>query len=78
MGKKGLLLVDGSKNCVILSIDEIKETCIYDFLIKNDIMARVKRNKTRSDLYKCISEYLNGGWADEPIIDEQTERECEA
>ena len=67
-GMKGFLLVDGidgCKNCVILSIDEIKGTCIQDFLMKNGIMARVKQNKTKADLNKCISEYLNGGWADE-------------
>ncbi|MBO5956629.1 MAG: hypothetical protein J6Q39_03655 [Bacteroidales bacterium] len=78
MGKKGFLLIDGSKNCVILSIEEIKGTCIQDLLMKNDIMARVKQNKTKGDLNKCISEYLNGGWSDEPIIDEKTEWECEA
>lgn len=67
MGKKGFLLVDGMKNCVILSIDEIKGTCIQDFLMKNGIMARVRQNKTRGELNKCISEYLNGGWSDDSI-----------
>ena len=67
MGKKGFLLVDGSKNCVILSIEEIKGTCIQDFLMKNDIIARVRQNKTRGELNKCVSEYLNGGWEDDRI-----------
>ena len=65
IGKKGFLLIDGAKNCVILSPDEIKGTVIHDFLMKNGIMAKVKQNKTRSDLNKCITEYLNGGWSDD-------------
>ena len=65
MVKKGFLLIDGCKNCVILTPDEIKGTELHDFLMKNGIMAKVRQNKTRGDLNKCVTEYLNGGWSED-------------
>ena len=70
MGKKGFLLIDGCKNCVILSPDEIKGTELHDFLMKNGIMAKVRRNKNMTELNKSVREYLPGGWSDEEVNDE--------
>lgn len=63
MKKKGFLLIDESKNAVILSPQEIKELPdLYKHLTNHDVLASIRKHKTRAELNKSISEYLSGGW----------------
>jgi hypothetical protein len=57
--KKGFLLCDGEKNCVLISQEDLYKTLdqIIEQKIKED---EVKTHKTRSDLNKTISDYLKG------------------
>ena len=63
MKKKGFLLIDGSKNAVILNTNELPEE-LMDLLRKRGIMETVKKHKTNKDLYKTVSDYLKGEWND--------------
>lgn len=62
--KKGFLLIDGSKNAVILSMDEFKAAGLDELLGKHGIMAKVRRNANMKELDVCVREYLKGGWED--------------
>ena len=63
MKKKGFLLIDGAKNAIILSMEEIKEIPeITKQLSNRDVLDQVRKHKTRGELNKSISEYLSGGW----------------
>ena len=60
--KQGFLLIDGCKNAVILSIDEVKAADLDELLCKHEIMATVRRNANMKELDACVREYLKGGW----------------
>ena len=64
MVRKGFLLIDGFKNAVILTPDELKQAGLYDLVAKSGIMAKVRRHKTQAQLNKSVSEYLRDGWAE--------------
>lgn len=65
MGKKGFLLIDGCKNCVILNPDELKEADLYDIIMKKWNQGKVRQNKDLKELDKSVRKYLKGGWSDE-------------
>ena len=62
--KKGFLLIDGHKNAVILSMDEVKAAGLDELLSKHEIIATVRRNASMRELDACVREYLKGGWED--------------
>lgn len=63
-GKKGLLLIDGSKNAVILNYEELERIGLSEQLKRQGIMATARKNKTMKDLDRCVRDYLEGGWPD--------------
>lgn len=65
MGKKGFLLIDGCKNCVILTPSEISKTELGDILTSNVLRDQVRRNKNMAELDKSVREYLKGGWSED-------------
>lgn len=60
--KKGFLLIDGCKNAVILDMEEIKASGLDELLMKNGIMAKVRRNANMKELDVTVREYLKGGF----------------
>lgn len=62
--KQGFLLIDGCKNAVILSMDEVKAAGLDELLGKHDVMAKVRRNSNMKELDATVRDYLKGGWED--------------
>ena len=62
MGKKGLLLIDGAKNAVVLNVEELEAADLSKYLRRNGIRAEVRKHKTRAELNKSIGQYLANEW----------------
>lgn len=63
--KKGFLLCDGEKNCILISQEDMYKP--FDRIIEEKIKGEeVKQHKTRAELNKTISEYLKGVYRVKP------------
>lgn len=63
--KKGFLLCDGSKNCVLITMEDLYKP--FDKILAEKVKGQeVKTHKTRADLNKTISEYLKGVYRVKP------------
>lgn len=63
--KKGFLLCDGQKNCILISQEDLYKP--FDKIIEEKVKGEeVKQHKTRAELYKTVSEYLEGVYKVKP------------
>ena len=61
--KKGFLLIDGDKNALLFTFDDIDSHKTFNQVVSEKIKNNeVKVHKTRADLNKSISEYLKGNF----------------
>ena len=63
--KKGFLLCDGQKNCILISQEDYYKP--FGLILEEKIKGEeVKTHKTRAELNKTISEYLKGVYRVKP------------
>lgn len=63
--KKGFLLCDGQKNCILISQEDLYKT--FDRILEEKVkQEEVKQHKTRAELNKTISEYMKGVYRVKP------------
>ena len=63
--KKGFLLCDGEKNCILISQEDLYKP--FDRIIEEKVkQEEVKQHKTMAELNKTISEYLKGVYRVKP------------
>ena len=63
--KKGFLLCDGQKNCILISQEDLYKP--FDKILEEKVKSEeVKQHKTRAELNKTISEYLKGVYRVKP------------
>lgn len=55
--KRGFLLIDGAKNTVMISYDECRD--LFNLVENRGITKLIKQHKTRTELNKDITNYLN-------------------
>lgn len=61
--KKGFLLIDGDKNALLVTLDDIDSHKTFNQVVIERIKNHeIKEHKTRADLNKSISEYLKGNF----------------
>ena len=53
-------MIDGHKNAVILSMDEVKAAGLDELLSKHEIIATVRRNASMRELDATVRDYLKG------------------
>ena len=56
---KGLLLIDGQYNTIMIPFGSDEMKILFDEWIQGNVVKYVRQNKTKSDLNKSIKEYLN-------------------
>lgn len=57
--KKGFLLIDGQKNCILISQEDLYKP--FDKIIEEKVKGEeVKQHNKRSELYLTVSDYLKG------------------
>jgi hypothetical protein len=63
--KKGFLLCDGQKNCILISQEDYYKP--FGLILEEKIKyEEVKTHKTRAELNKTVSEYLKGVYRVKP------------
>lgn len=55
--KRGFLLIDGAKNTVMISYEECRD--LFSLAENRNITKLIKQHKTRTELNKDITNYLN-------------------
>lgn len=61
MINQGLLIIDGAKNCVLLTKEDLERSLPVSDIIAGKVREdKIKQHNKRSELYLTVSDYLRG------------------